>query len=617
VAPVAELVLPSPPGIVGARPMLIVPAWIEAHDVVPDGFRKGAPFRLYDYQLQFLVNFYLVRGNAAWYPDNPVKAPAFVYRRAMLVAPQKIGKNPLIAAQCTAEFVGPVLFRGFAGIDDGYACADWGCGCGWEYAYEPGEPMGMAWPTPKIQVTAFSEDSTENTYDALRPMISQGPLANVLPKAGEDFIRHPSGAEDSRIDTVTSSNQSRLGARTTFVPQDELGLWTPEAKMVKLADTQYRNLSGMGGRAALTSNAWDPAERSVARREAELVEKGRVADVYIQFVRPPKNLSYSSKAERRKIHLSVYFPDTRRENGGHVELESIEAEAAGMAEHDPAQAARFYGNMLIPGAGVAVDPEVWDSLARPFRVVEPGTPIGIGFDGSISRDATFMRGCTRDGFTFILGKWIRPTGSAMQAWRDAHPGQDWQVPRGEVHQTLARAFETYRVGKMYADPPHWRTEIEDWQAIYGEEVVLALDTNQATRMVPAVDRWRTAITAAVDAMIVEGNAVRISDVPVVQEPAAGEADAEGADEAGPLERVLLHTHDGDPETAEHVKAMHLKKVHLADPDSDERTRYVLIKGPENRQIDGGIADVLALEAAATMPEVLEDPEPFIVFGRSR
>src|SRR6185369_4673582 len=155
------------------------------------------------------------------------------------------------------------------GHDEGYACADWGCGCGWEYPYEPGEPMGMAWPTPKIQVTAFSEDSTENTYDALRPMISQGPLADVLPRAGEEFIRHPSGAEDARIDTVTSSNQSRLGARTTFVPQDEVGLWTPQAKMVKLADTQYRNLAGMGGRAALTTNAWDPAENSVAQREFE------------------------------------------------------------------------------------------------------------------------------------------------------------------------------------------------------------------------------------------------------------------------------------------------------------------------------------------------------------
>lgn len=31
--------------------------WIEAHCVIPDGFRKGAPFQLYDYQLDYLGRF--------------------------------------------------------------------------------------------------------------------------------------------------------------------------------------------------------------------------------------------------------------------------------------------------------------------------------------------------------------------------------------------------------------------------------------------------------------------------------------------------------------------------------------------------------------------------------
>ena len=99
--------------------------------------------------------------------------------------------------------------------------------------------------TPLIQITAFSEDSTENTYDALRPMIELGRLADVLPKTGEEFIRLPGGG---RIDTVTSSNQSRLGQRATFITQDEVGIWTHQNKMAKLADVQWRNLAGMGGR---------------------------------------------------------------------------------------------------------------------------------------------------------------------------------------------------------------------------------------------------------------------------------------------------------------------------------------------------------------------------------
>ena len=542
--------------------MFVVPEWIERHAVVPDGFRRGAPFRLYDYQLEWFGAFYLVRGDAEWVPDNPVLGPAFVYRRGLLIGPQKVGKNPMIAAHVCAEGAGPALFAGWAGTDDGYACRDHGCRCGWEYPYDPGEPMGMRWPTPLVQITAFSEDSTENTYDALRPMIEQGPLADIIPRTGEAFIRLPGGG---RIDTVTSSNQSRLGQRTTFVPQDELGLWTAANKMVKLADTQYRNLAGMGGRAALTSNAWDPAEHSVAQREYE----SAAADVYRQFVQPPRNLSYANKADRRKIHQIVYPPDVRSENGGHLPLASIEAEAADLVEKDLPQAARFYGNVLMAGAGAAVEPDVWDALARPHgpdgtwadTMPPAGTRIGVGFDGSIYRDTTALRGCTAEGHRFDIAKWVRPQGRDMLAWQDANPGKEWSVPRDEVHSAIAWTLDYFSVGRLYPDPPKWWTEIEEWAEwtgldADGKSVVVAFDTNQPRRIAPAFDRWLTGI-------------------------------AEGL------------THDGDPVTAEHVKALHKRKVKLADVD-DDRTMYLPVKGGDRGQIDAAIADILALAAAMTM-----------------
>ena len=537
--------------------MAVVPSWIEAHAVIPDGFRRGAPFILYDWQLRWYGGFYLVRGDAEFTPANPATSTAFVHRRGLLVGPQKIGKNPLIASHVCAEGQGPALFAGWAGTDDGYVCAEHGCRCGWEYAYEPGEPMGMAWPTPLIQITAFSEDSTENTYDALRPMIDLGPLHDLIPKTGEEFIRLPGGG---RIDTVTSSNQSRLGQRTTFVPQDEVGLWTASNKMVKLADTQYRNLSGMGGRAALTSNAWDPAEHSVAQREYE----SAAVDIHRQFVQPPKTLSYANKADRRKIHRLVYPPEVLRENGGHLDLAAIEAEAADLVEKDAPQAARFYGNVLMAGAGAAVEPEKYDALAV-VREVPAGAYIGMGFDGSIYRDTTSLRGCLPDGYRFEIAKWVRPQGRDMLAWQDAHPGREWAVPRDEVHSAVAWALHYYRVGRMYADPPKWWSEIEEWSEWAGngrdeKPIVLAFDTNQPRRMAPAFDRWLTGV-------------------------------AEGLQ------------HDGDPITSDHVKALHRRKVRLADQE-DDRTMYVPVKGEDGRQIDAAIADILSLEAAMTMP-----PEP--------
>jgi hypothetical protein len=537
--------------------MGVVPSWVEEHCVVPDGFRAGEPFRLYDYQLQYLANFYLVRAGVRWDPAQPILGPAFVYRRGLLVGPQKVGKGPHTAAHICVEGVGPALFAGWAEDGDGYACAEHGCGCGWEYPYDIGEPMGMPWPTPLIQVTASSEEQTDNIYDALRPMIDRGPLSDVIPRTGEEFIRLPGGG---RIDTVTSSAQSRLGQRVTFVPQDEVGTWTRLNKMLKVADTQYRGLAGMGGRASLTSNSWDPAEKSVAQLQFE----SSARDIYRQMIRPPKSLSYESTRDRRKIHRIVYPPDTLREHGGHVDLDAIEAEAVDLLQRDLPQAKRFFGNLVVAGHGTAVDPAVWGELDRRKDYAghggkpPPGTRIGLGFDGSISDDSTILRGCTAEGYSFILGKWERPLGPQ---------GKRWRVPRLKVDQAVRDAFNTYDVGLMLADPPKWWTEIEGWAAEYGEEVVLDWPTNQDQRQAPAVDRWLTALR--------EGD----------------------------------HTHDGDETTTSHVLAAHKRPTKVTADEDDGRTLYTLVKGDDGSKIDAAIADVLAYQAAMTMPPAAPKRRP--------
>lgn len=539
--------------------MGVVPSWVEEHCVVPDGFRRGEPFRLYDYQLLYLASFYLVRPGVRFDPAKPVLAPAFVHRRGLLVGPQKVGKNPLVASQVCVEGVGPALFAGWAGKDDGWACAEHRCGCGWEYPYDPGEPMGMPWPTPLIQITAFSEESTENTYDALRPMIEHGPLSDVIPKTGEEFIRLPGGG---RIDTVTSSAMSRLGQRVTFVPQDEVGIWTRLNKMTKVADTQYRGLAGMGGRATLTTNAWDPAEKSVGQQQYESAAK----DIYRQFAQPPKSLNYEAKRDRAKIHRTVYPPDTLRRNGGHVDLDSIEAEAADLLQRDAPQAKRFYGNLIVSGHGRAVDAKRWDSLGKREDYAEndgkppAGTRIGLGFDGSISEDATVLRGCTAGGYSFLLGAWVRPLGPE---------GKGWRVPRSKVHDAVREAFATYSVGLMLCDPPKWWSEIEAWAQEFGEDTVLEFPTNSDRRMAPAVDRWLTAL------------------------------------------REGTHTHDADPTTDEHVKNAHKRPAKLTADETDGRTLYTLVKGDDGGKIDAAVADVLAYQAAMTMPPVEEEPPPAI------
>lgn len=459
--------------------MTVAPAWVEAHCVVPDGFRAGQLLRLYQSQLEYFGAFYTVKGDVEFDSVNPLLAAAFRYRRALDIGPQKVGKSPRSASHICLEGVGPSLFAGWAGPDDGYACIDHGCGCGWEYPYEPGEPMGMLRPSPHIPIVAMSEDQTGNIYKALRPMIEKGPLRFLMPKTGEDMIRLPG---DGLVEPVTSNWKSRLGGRYSFVVETEVGLYTKRNGLSDVADTLHRNLAGMGARASLESNAWDPAENSVAQREYELVEKGKVDDVYVQVTWPPKNLSFANKAERRKIFRIVYPADTLRENGGHVEIESIEAEAAAMVEHDAAQASRFFGNGRETGSGAAFDLEIWIQRAVKAKLVVPrGTLATIGFDGSRKWDHASMIGTTvEDGYQWPLGIW-RP---------ETYP--DHEIPAAAVTATLEEAMDFLTVARMYPDPPYWDETVNVWKGRW-PGIVQEWWTNRQKPMAYAIRNWHQAI----------------------------------------------------------------------------------------------------------------------------
>lgn len=332
--------------------------WIEAHCVVPDRGNGELPLLLYEGQARFFFNHYRVKSTAR--PGQ--LATAFVYRRTQWVRPQKYGKGPTTAAQICLEGVGPCLFMAWASGGEVYDCRDHGCGCGWMYEYEPGEPMGRPWgsgfdtPEPLIQVTAYSEKQTDNIYDALRPMIEKGPLADLIPKTGEEFIRLPN---DGRIDVVTSNAQSRLGQRVTFVPHDESQLYTDTNGMTKVHRTQLRGLAGMGGRSVETTNAWDPTVDSVARR----THRSKAQDIYKDFVQPPAALDFSKKADRFKIYELVY-EDALVSAGGHVDPESIDGDALEAMELDPGEAERFYGNRLVQGAGHWMPKALWEAAKR-------------------------------------------------------------------------------------------------------------------------------------------------------------------------------------------------------------------------------------------------------------
>lgn len=509
----------------------VVPAWHERHCIIPDGFRKGTAWRHYDWQLWITVNHYRVKPGAVAFDDEgyPTRAAAFHNRRSQVVAAQKTGKGPFGAVIVSGEAVGPTLFAGFAEGGEVYRCADHGCPCGWSYAYEAGEAMGMPWPTPLIQLLATSEDQVDNVYRPLQAM-ARGPYLSELMQVREGFIRLPN---DGRIDVVTSSAQSRLGNPITFALQDETQLYTAQNKLIRVAETMRRGLAGMGGRMMETTNCWDPSEQSVAQRTYE----GKARDVFKFYETPPPELRYSVKADRARIHAFNYA------GSPHVNLDAIEAEAAEIAETDPAQAERFYGNRIVAGLGTWMDGDAWDARAKP-RELGKRPQVVLGFDGSDVDDWTGIRAETQDGYQFTPVTSAGPT-----IWAPAEHGG--KVPRLAVAAAVEELFASFDVVRMYCDPPYWESEVDAWAEKFGDKRVVRWPTYRPVPMHAALERLLTDVN----------------------------------------KKDSGFTHDGCPSTA-----LHVRNARKAARTMGSIPRYVLTKPGDGRKIDLAVCSVLAHEA---------------------
>ena len=505
--------------------LLVVPEWIEHHCTVPDGDRKGDPFGLYDWQLHCTVHHYRVRPGAK--PGQ--NAAAFHFRRSQVMAPQKTGKGPWSAALIAGEALGPVRFAGWAEGGELFDCREHRCSCGFVYEYSPGEPMGRPWATPLIQLLATAEDQTDNVYRPLQAMARSGPLAERM-KVGEEFIRLPN---EGRIDVVTSSAQARLGNPITFALQDETGLYTVQNKMIRVAETMRRGLAGMGGRSIETTNPHDPSVDSTAKRTYETKSR----DVFRFHRPPPPGLDYGKKADRRKIHRINYA------GSPHVDPIDIDREADELAERDPAQAERFFGNRITAGAGAAFDPDQWSKLANPALIVPGKSIVTIGVDGARFFDAlAIIATDVNGGHQWPLAIIERPENAP----------DDYEHDFEAADQALRAAFDQWTVWRVYIDPQYIDTLVDRWQGRWGKQRVVPWFTGRLRPMAFALQSYRQAMSA------------------------------------GDL------SHDGDTVFAQHITNATKDPVNVLD---DEGHPMWHLKKPEpGRKIDASMAGALSWEA---------------------
>jgi phage terminase large subunit-like protein len=127
----------------------------------------------------------------------------------------------------------------------------------------------------------------------------------------------------------------------------------------------------------------------------------------------------------------------------------------------------------------------WASCADPDEFPIPGGErVVLGFDGSIGGDSTALVGCTVDEphRLWVVGVWARPSGPE---------GARWRVPRDDVEEAIAEAFDSYEVAELAADPFGWRPELDRWAEAW--PVVVEFPTNVSKRMGPATLRFNEAV----------------------------------------------------------------------------------------------------------------------------
>jgi len=491
--------------------------WIVANCAIPDGDYRGEPFIPSAAQAEFLLNFYSLHADADKRVDADARkrpARAFVYSRGgLLVQPQKAGKSPFAAAVALVEAAGPVRFDG------------------WD---ADGEPVGRPWASPLVVCTAQSEEQAGNVWDALLPMVELSGLHVDIPDTGLTRINLPNGG---RIVPVTASAKSRQGARTTFAVQDEVQGWDKANKGEKLADTQYRSLSGMGGRFIQICNAWDPAEESVAQQTWE-----HGVNVYKQMSDSGPG-SIRNKRELDRMLRQVYS------GSEHVDLEMIKGEIDNYLEKgQTATAERYFLNRIVPGEDFAFDYRTWRRLIRRDHRVPLHANITIGVDGARYRDALGMVATeVSTGFQWPLAILERPMSAP----------DDYEHDMDVVDGVLTDAFENYNVLRVYIDPGSIFGSIsplmEKWQGRWGKAIV-EFNMTRPRQTCHMIRNYSTAIQA--------------EDV----------------------------THDGDERMARHIANARKSETNVKDDDGHQMW-LVRKEHPKSRKwIDAAVAGALSWEA---------------------
>lgn len=433
--------------------------WIESYCCHGEGDLQGQPAKVDTEMLDHIVECYRID------PDTGRR----VYNEAVLSRPKGRAKSEIAAWIALAEaFADCVRFSR------------------WD---EGGQPVGRAVTSPLIKCLATEEGQAGNTFKTIAYIASDwgkenhpevfGGSTGARQYQSATAIYLPHGGE---IRACTAGSASKDGGLESHVVVDETHLFVlPELR--NMYATISRNLGKRFDAdpwLQQTSTAYKPGEQSVFETTLTMWRKGEL----------PESVFVNHREAKGKVDLDdkqATIRQLRYVYGPAAEWIDMDRKYRDMRDpricRDDAEAARYFLNRPMSGNDAWIAKDVVERQSR-LETIAPGTPVALGFDGSLNDDSTVLYASRMsDGFIFPVGIWAKPEGPEAN-W--------WEVPRSDVLAAIREAFERYDVSRLYADPHEWRSDVDDLAAEFPERVV-AWPTTRDVAMAAALDRLHTGL----------------------------------------------------------------------------------------------------------------------------
>lgn len=367
-------------------------------------------------------------------------------------------KSELAGFEVLFEGLGPCRFAGWATGGETFRWRDF------VYEYEPGEPMGRPVVYPFIRCMATEEGQSGNTFDNVYFNLTEGPLADGLPRdaAGLTRVALPDGG---LIVPSTAADASKDGGKETHVVYDESHLYVTPA-LRRMYATVRRNLAkrkDAEGWSHETSTMYAVGEESVAEathRFARQIGEGKTktSRLFFDHRQAAEGVDLADEAQVRAGLAEAYGPFFEV-----MDIDRILHEIWD-PRNLPSDSRRYYFNQAESADDAWLTAGQVDACRAVDVEVDPGDPVVLGFDGSRARargvtDATALVAVrVADGYTWPVGVWEQPEGPS---------GDDWEVPVEQVDQAVRSAFDTWHVVGFFADPALWESYVANWEADFG------------------------------------------------------------------------------------------------------------------------------------------------------